>query len=99
MFAVYLVMALGWTNMSAGAITNILGLWFEYKCGLATSLALNGASFSGVIVVPCLVLITEAHGFATAMRVSALIIVGLIVPLLALVPGGGRMRARPASGR
>lgn len=83
--------------MSAGAITNILGLWFEYKCGLATSLALNGASFSGVIVVPCLVLITEAHGFATAMRVSALIIVGLIVPLL--VPGGGRMRARPASGR
>lgn len=93
LFAVYLVMALGWTTMSVGAITNILGLWFEHKRGLAISLALNGASFSGVIVVPFLVLITEAHGFATAMLVSALIIVGLIVPLLALIPGGGRMRA------
>ena len=52
LFAVYLVMALGWTNMSVGAITNIVGLWFEHKRGLAISLALNGASFSGVIVVP-----------------------------------------------
>jgi len=95
LFAVYLVMALGWTNMSVGAITNILGLWFEQKRGLAISLALNGASFSGVIVVPFLVLITEAWGFTTAMRVSALLVVGLIVPLLALIPGGGRAGATP----
>ena len=100
LFAVYLVMALGWTNMSVGAITNIVGLWFEHKRGLAISLALNGASFSGVIVVPFLVLITEAHGFATAMLVSALIIVGLIVPLLALIrpASGRRTRARPLPG-
>ena len=95
LFAVYLVMALGWTNMSVGAITNILGLWFEQKRGLAISLALNGASFSGVIVVPFLVLITEAWGFTTAMLVSALLVIGLIVPLLAFIPGGGRARATP----
>jgi MFS family permease len=28
LFAVYLVMALGWATMSVGAITNILGQWF-----------------------------------------------------------------------
>jgi MFS family permease len=95
LFAVYLVMALGWATMSVGAITNILGLWFEQKRGLAISLALNGASFSGVIVVPFLVLITERQGFATAMLVSALIIAALIVPLLALIPGGERARATP----
>ena len=95
LFAVYLVMALGWATMSVGAITNILGLWFEQKRGLAISLALNGASFSGVIVVPFLVLITERRGFAAAMLVSALIIAALIVPLLALIPGGGRARAAP----
>ena len=95
LFVVYLVMALGWATMSVGAITNILGLWFEQKRGLAISLALNGASFSGVIVVPFLVLITERRGFASAMLVSALIIVGLIVPLLALIPGGGRPHATP----
>jgi MFS family permease len=97
LFAVYLVMALGWANMSVGAITNILGLWFEQKRGLAISLALNGASFSGVVVVPFLVLLTDARDFATAMLVSALIIVGLIVPLLALIPAGGRARASPIS--
>ena len=29
LFAVYLVMAVGWATMSVGAITNILGLWFD----------------------------------------------------------------------
>jgi MFS family permease len=82
LFAAYLVMALGWATMSVGAITTILGLWFEQKRGLAISLALNGASFSGVIVVPFLVLITDAQGFATAMLVSALIIAVLIVSAL-----------------
>src|SRR5262245_43266130 len=67
LFAAYLVMALGWSTMGVGAITNILGLWFDHQRGLAISLALNGASFSGVIIVPSLVLITEVAGFASAM--------------------------------
>ena len=50
LFAVYLLMAVGWATMSVGAITNILGQWFDAKRGLAISLALNGASFSGVVV-------------------------------------------------
>jgi len=86
LFGLYLLMALGWTTMSVGAITNILGLWFERRRGLAISLALNGASLSGVIVVPFLVLVTGAHGFATAMLISAAMVLTLILPLLALVP-------------
>ena len=56
LFAAYLVMAFGWATMSLGAINNILGLWFQQRRGLAISLALNGASFSGVVIVPALVL-------------------------------------------
>jgi predicted MFS family arabinose efflux permease len=74
-------MALGWATMSVGAITNILGLWFRTKRGLAISFALNGASFSGVVVVPALVLATAATNFTATMLVSAALILLVMVPL------------------
>jgi MFS family permease len=80
-FAVYLVMAFGWATMSVAAITNILGQWFKSKRGLAISLALNGASFSGVVVVPALVLATAATNFTATMLVSAALILLIMVPL------------------
>ena len=81
LFAVYLLMAVGWATMSVGAITNILGQWFDAKRGLAISLALNGASFSGVVVVPALVFLAGAAGFASAMLAGAAAILLLMVPL------------------
>lgn len=81
LFAVYLLMAVGWATMSVGAITNILGQWFDAKRGLAISLALNGASFSGVVVVPALVFLAGATGFASAMLAGAATILLLMVPL------------------
>jgi MFS family permease len=87
LFAAYLVMAIGWATMSVGAITNILGQWFEVKRGLAISLALNGASFSGVVVVPALVLLAGAVGFTTAMLTGAAAILLLMVPLAVTVLG------------
>ena len=81
LFAVYLLMAVGWATMSVGAITNILGQWFDAKRGLAISLALNGASFSGVVVVPALVFLAGAAGFANAMLAGAAAILLLMIPL------------------
>lgn len=81
LFAVYLLMAVGWATMSVGAITNILGQWFDAKRGLAISLALNGASFSGVVVVPALVFLAGAAGFASAMLAGAAAILLFMVPL------------------
>ena len=87
LFAVYLLMAIGWATMSVGAITNILGQWFDAKRGLAISLALNGASFSGVVVVPALVFLAGAAGFASAMLAGAAAIVLLMVPLALRILG------------
>ena len=87
LFAAYLVMAVGWATMSVGAITNILGQWFEAKRGLAISLALNGASLSGVVVVPALVFLAGAAGFKTAMLTGATAILLLMVPLAVTILG------------
>jgi cyanate permease len=81
LLASYLLMAIAWATMSVGAITNILGLWFDAKRGLAISLALNGASFSGVVVVPALVLVSGATSFTVAMLASAFVILALMLPL------------------
>lgn len=87
LFAAYLIMALAWAIVTIGAITNILGQWFDRRRGLAISLALNGASFGGVVVVPALIAAISAYGFSRAMLVSALLIVALAVPLAIFVLG------------
>lgn len=89
LFAVYLVMALGWATLSLGAITNILGLWFHAKRGLAISLALNGASFGGIVIVPGLVFLSAAAGFTTAMLTGAGLILALLLPLALFVLSTG----------
>jgi MFS family permease len=107
LFAAYLLMAFGWASMSLGAITSVLGLWFDRKRGLAISLALNGASLGGVVVVPALVLLAGAGGFTTAMLVGAaaiLAVSGLIAfrllgaspPLSHRASGDGAQSAAPS---
>ena len=49
------LLAFGWAGTSLGVITNTLGLWFDSKRGMAISLALNGASFGGIVGVPLMV--------------------------------------------
>jgi predicted MFS family arabinose efflux permease len=63
---------------------------------MAISLALNGASFAGIVGVPLLVLAIGYLGFATAMMVAACVMVALVVPtVLAFV---GRPPRRENSG-
>ena len=74
------VLACGWAGMSLGMINNTLGLWFDRKRGMAISLALNGASFAGIVGVPLLVAAIGYFGFAKAMIVAACVMVALVVP-------------------
>jgi MFS family permease len=87
LFASYLCMALAWACMTVGAITNILGRWFDRRRGLAISLALNGASFGGVIVIPSMVFSIAGQGFAATALWSSLIILVFAVPLALFVLG------------
>jgi MFS family permease len=78
----YLVMSFAWAVMSIAAITSILGLWFRSRLGLAISLALTGASFGGILVVPALIFLTDAIGFRNAMISMAAFMLILLVPAI-----------------
>jgi MFS family permease len=82
LYAAYLVMSAGWAATTVGAISNVLGLWFSARRGLAMNLALNGASMAGVVVIPALVLLIGRIGFEPAIAVVVGVMLALILPML-----------------
>jgi MFS family permease len=99
LYVVYLPMTVGWAALGLGAITNVLGLWFRARRGLAISLALNGASCGGIIVVPLLVLLTERWGFTAAMAIATALMVILLVPLAIWLGDPRGAAAAPVTGQ
>ena len=101
LFAADAVLSLGWAGTSLGMITNTLGLWFDHKRGMAISLALNGASFGGIIGVPLLVAAIGAFGFSGALIAAAAVMLVLMVPIILIFvgqpPRRGSVTAGPAA--
>ena len=87
LYAADAVLAFGWAGTSIGVITNTLGLWFDKKRGMAISLALNGASFGGIIGVPLLVVAIDRFGFAGAMMSAAIAMLALTIPVIVIFVG------------
>ena len=87
LYAANAMLAIGWAGTSLGIITNTLGLWFDNKRGMAISLALNGASFGGIVGVPLLVAAIGSFGFSGAMIVAAIVMVALMVPTILILVG------------
>jgi MFS family permease len=87
LYAVNALLAFGWAGTSLGAVTNTLGLWFDRKRGMAISLALNGASFGGIVGVPLLVAAIGGLGFAGATLAAAVAMVVLLVPVILVFVG------------
>src|SRR6267154_334708 len=81
------VLAFGWAGTSLSIITNTLGLWFDQKRGMAISLALNGASFGGIVGVPLLVAAIGYFGFSGAMIAAAVALIALMVPVILIFVG------------
>jgi MFS family permease len=97
LYAINALLALGWAGTSLGVITNTLGLWFDKKRGMAISLALNGASFGGIIGVPLLVGAIGSFGFPGAMMATAATMLVLIIPVILIfvdLPSASRIRAQ-----
>jgi predicted MFS family arabinose efflux permease len=99
LYVVYLILAVGVVALHTGAISNVVGLWFDRSRGLAISLALSGASFGGILVTPALVFATEKLGFRAAMLAAAAIMAATVLPAIAVwidrpasIPGGAAER-------
>ena len=87
LYAVNALLAFGWAGTSLGMITNTLGLWFDQRRGMAISLALNGASFGGIVGVPLIVTAIGRFGFPDAMITAAVVMVVLLVPVILMCVG------------
>jgi MFS family permease len=87
LYAADVLLAFGWAGTSIGVITNTLGLWFDKRRGMAISLALNGASFGGIIGVPLLVFGIGRFGFSGAMMLAAITAFALTVPVILIFVG------------
>jgi predicted MFS family arabinose efflux permease len=87
LYAVNALLAFGWAGTSLGMITNTLGLWFDSRRGMAISLALNGASFGGIVGVPLIVAAIGRFGFSDAMIAAAIVMVLLLVPIILFFVG------------
>jgi MFS family permease len=92
LYAANALLAFGWAGTSLGIITNTLGLWFDSKRGMAISLALNGASFGGVVGVPLLVAATASFGFPDAMIAAAIAMLVLMIPVILIFVGAPPQR-------
>jgi predicted MFS family arabinose efflux permease len=91
-----IVLALGWAGMGLAMISTTLGLWFDQKRGMAISLALNGASFGGIVGVPLLVAAIGQFGFSRAMIVAAAVMVVLVLPAVLAFVGRPPLRSGAA---
>src|SRR5258705_1077242 len=93
------LLAFGWAGTSLAIITTTLGLWFDQKRGMAISLAVNGASFGGIIGVPVLVVAIGSLGFSGAMIAAALAMLVVIVPVILIFVRPPPARAGIAAGQ
>jgi MFS family permease len=83
-YAAYLTMSFGWLGLGLVTIPTIISQWFTRRRGLAISLALNGASFGGIVVAPTLVALIHVTDFTSAMLIAAAVTVAILVPVIFL---------------
>jgi MFS family permease len=84
LFMAYLTMSVSWATLTNAAISNILGLWFSSKRGLAISLSLNGASLGGILAAPLLIWGIGKAPFSTVLDVAAAVVLLGLMPIIAL---------------
>lgn len=81
----FVIFAAAWVGMGTITAAAIVGSWFDRKRGLAISLTFTGASVSGILLAPGLVLLIEAFGFRQALGMAAVASAIVLVPIVAAV--------------
>ena len=82
LYAGFVVLALAWVGLGTVTAAAIIGAWFDRKRGLAISLTFSGATCSGIVLAPGLVLLVEAIGFRSALWIAAAVTLVVLVPVV-----------------
>jgi predicted MFS family arabinose efflux permease len=99
LYLAYALMSLGWTGMGTVVIATVLNSWFEHRRGLALSLAFNGATCGGIVLVPVLLALSGSIGFRSAMLAATLTMVVLLLPVIVIFIGWPADDPRVSDGR
>ena len=81
LYAVYLLMAIGWCGTSLVPVNTLITNWFIRKRGFAMSLTNTGLSLGGVILVPFAVYGISHWGLKIALPILGLIYWVVITPI------------------
>ncbi len=68
-FAVYILMAVGWSGTSLVPISTLIANWFFRRRGFAMGLTMTGLSLGGMVMVPFSVYLTSHFGLRTALPI------------------------------
>ncbi len=82
LYVAYALMSVGWTGMGTVVIATVLNSWFARRRGLALSLAFNGATCGGIVLVPVLLALSASIGFRLAMLTATIVMVVLVLPVV-----------------
>src|SRR5258708_2215874 len=83
LYLAFLLLIPGWVAMGGGSINTIIAQWFDRRRGLAASLALNGASFGGLVFAPAFAWAIDTYGFAAACYGAVAVALATLWPLAA----------------
>jgi len=90
-YAVYLIMAIGWSGTSLIPINTLIANWFIRKRGMAMGITMTGLSLGGVILVPLAVFLTSRWGLKIALPILGAMFWVVIIPIALLF-----MKRRPS---
>ena len=85
LFAGFAVLSLAWVGLGMVSAAAIVCAWFDRKRGLAISLTFTGASCSGIVLVPAMVVLVERVGYRSALWIAAAVIVIVLTPIVLAV--------------
>jgi MFS family permease len=82
LYAVYLVMAVGFGLVSSVGINAMLARWFVHKRARAMSIAFTGVSLGGVVLAPLGTALVDAGGLSLATVVMGILVVAVAQPII-----------------
>lgn len=85
LYAAFVCMGLGYGTMSVTGLSATIAPWFERHQGRSIALALTGASFGAMLVVPALVFVIAEIGFGRATVYAAILLAVAMTPLALIV--------------
>lgn len=85
LYAVYIIMAAGWSCTSVMPISALVSNWFIRKRGRALGITMTGLSIGGIIMVPLATSMIYSLGLRSALPVLGCIFPAVVIPLAVFV--------------